>query len=148
MSSHTTVLKILGLVAGPALPAEAGAECLFGPAGLDGKILKYSYLWNLKHFQYGVSTESHIWSLSTHITCYLECIICYLLCIPSTSAPSERVFSTAGHTIPKLRASLNSSNAADLIFFYDSWPIVEVYEAEKDGEKTIIFLRLHMKGSI
>ena len=40
-----------------------------------------------------------------------------ILCIPSTSAPRERVFSTAGHTITKLRASLNSSNAADMIFF-------------------------------
>ena len=55
-----------------------------------------------------------------------------VLCIPSTSAPSERVFPTAGHTITKLRASLNSANAADLIFLRDSWPVVEVYEAEKD----------------
>ena len=54
------------------------------------------------------------------------------MCIPSTSAPSERVFSTAGHTITKLPASLNSANAADLILLHDSWPVVEVYEAEKD----------------
>ena len=58
-----------------------------------------------------------------------------ILCIPSTSAPSERVFSTAGHTITKLRASLNSANAADLIFLHDSWPVVEVYEAEKDKKR-------------
>ena len=58
-----------------------------------------------------------------------------ILCIPSTSAPSERVFSTAGHPITKLRASLNSSNAADLIFLHDSWPVVEVYEAEKDKKR-------------
>ena len=58
-----------------------------------------------------------------------------ILCMPSTSAPSERVFSTAGHTITKLRASLNSSNAADLIFLYDSRPVVEVYEAEKDKKR-------------
>ena len=58
-----------------------------------------------------------------------------ILCIPSTSAPSERVFSTAGHNITKLRASLVSSNAADLIFLHDSWPVVEVYEAEKDKKR-------------
>ena len=58
-----------------------------------------------------------------------------VLCIPSTSAPSERAFSTAGHTITKLRASLHSSNAADLIFLHDSWPVVEVYEAEKDKKR-------------
>ena len=54
------------------------------------------------------------------------------MCIPSTSAPSERVFSTAGHTITKLRASLNSANAADVIFLHESW---EVYEAEKDNKR-------------
>ena len=40
---------LVGLVADPAWPAKAGAGCLFGPAGLGGKILKYLYLWNLKH---------------------------------------------------------------------------------------------------
>ena len=54
-----------------------------------------------------------------------------ILCIPSTSAPSERVFSTAGHIIRGLRASLNSANAADLIFLHDSWPVVEVYRSEE-----------------
>ena len=34
----------VGLVAEPAM---AGAGCLFGPAGLGGKILIYSYLGNL-----------------------------------------------------------------------------------------------------
>ena len=58
-----------------------------------------------------------------------------ILCIPSTSAPSERVFSTAGHTITKLRASLNSANAADVISLHESWPVVEVYEAEKDSKR-------------
>ena len=48
----------MGLVAEPARPAEAG--CLFGPAGLGGKIPKYSYLWNSKHFQRGVSLESQL----------------------------------------------------------------------------------------
>ena len=58
-----------------------------------------------------------------------------ILGIPSTSAPSERVFSTAGHTITKLRPSLNSANAPDLIFLHDFWPVVEVYEAGKDKKR-------------
>ena len=37
-------LYYAGLVAEPAWPAEARAGYLFGPAGLGGKILKYSYL--------------------------------------------------------------------------------------------------------
>ena len=57
------------------------------------------------------------------------------MCIPSTSAPSERVFSTAAHTITKLRASLNSANAADVISLHESWPVVEVYEAETKKRK-------------
>ena len=48
-----------------------------------------------------------------------------ILCIPSTSAPSERPDSS----------NSNSSNAADLIFLHDSWPVVEVYEAEKDKKR-------------
>ena len=39
-----------------------------------------------------------------------------ILCIPATSAPSECVFSAAGLTISKKRASLNPDTAADLIF--------------------------------
>ena len=45
------------------------------------------------------------------------------------------MLSTAGHTITKIRASLNTANAADLIFLYESWPIVEVYVAEKDKKR-------------
>ena len=41
----------------------------------------------------------------------------------------------AGHTITKFRASLNSADAPDLIFLRDSWPIVEVYEAEKNKKR-------------
>lgn len=73
------------------------------------------------------------------MTYYLEDITSYLLCLPSTSAPSERVSSTAGHTITKLRASLNSANAADLNFFHNSWPMVEVYESEKERRENVKF---------
>ena len=79
--------------------------------------------------------ESHISSLSTHLPCCLEDKTSYLLCIPSTPAPSERVLSTAEHTITKLRASLNSANTTDLIFLHNSWLIVEVYEAENEKKR-------------
>ena len=32
--------------------------------------------------------------------------------------------------------SLNSANAADLIFLHDSWLLAQVYEAEKDKKRT------------
>ena len=53
-------------------------------------------------------------------------------CFPSTSAPSGRVFFTAGNTVTKLRASLISARAAALIFLHESWPLVEEYEAAKN----------------
>ena len=54
-----------------------------------------------------------------------------ILCIPATSAPSERVFSMAGLTITKLRASLSSENAANLIFLHDTWNIAEEYQNKR-----------------
>ena len=57
------------------------------------------------------------------------------LCIPATSAPSERVFSTAGLTISKKRASMNSDNAADMIFLRGSWAQTEKFSAEVNNRK-------------
>lgn len=54
-----------------------------------------------------------------------------ILCIPATSAPSERVFSQAGLTITKLRASLSADNASKLIFLHDTWNIAEEYQEKR-----------------
>ena len=45
----------------------------------------------------------------------------------ATSAPLELIFctSTAEYTITPLRASINFSNAADLIFLHDCWLLME-----------------------
>ena len=58
-----------------------------------------------------------------------------ILRFPSTSAPSGRVFFTAGNTVTKLRASLISARAAALIFLHESWPLVEEYEAAKNKKR-------------
>ena len=44
-----------------------------------------------------------------------------VLSIPATSAPSERVFSTAGRTISKERASMLPEHADDLVFLHDNY---------------------------
>ena len=48
-----------------------------------------------------------------------------ILCIPATSAPVERLFSTAGITIASDRTRLLPENAEDLVFLHDSWPKCE-----------------------
>jgi hypothetical protein len=50
------------------------------------------------------------------------------LSIPATSAPSERVFSTAGLTIAKDRARLEASQANEIVFLHDSLPEVHKYK--------------------
>ena len=58
-----------------------------------------------------------------------------VLSIPSTSAASERVFSSGGGTITKLRSSLHSDNAADLIFLKGSWGVVEEFIDSQQKEQ-------------
>ena len=44
-----------------------------------------------------------------------------ILAQPATSASSERLFSSAGLTIAKDRASIDPDNAEDLIFLKENW---------------------------
>ena len=50
--------------------------------------------------------------------------------IPATSAPSERVFSTAGLAIAYDRARLTPDNANDLVFLRTAGAEIVRYEAE------------------
>ena len=52
------------------------------------------------------------------------------LCIPATSAPSERLFSAAGLTIAKDRASLLPDIAQSLIFLHDARDVADAYLAQ------------------
>ena len=59
------------------------------------------------------------WKVNSGRFPLLSCIAKKLLAIPATSAPSERVFSTAGHIVNivnKRRASLSSENVEKLVF--------------------------------
>ena len=47
------------------------------------------------------------------------------LCVPATSAPSERLFSSAGLTIANDRAGLTPDNAADLVTLKSWWKFLE-----------------------
>ena len=49
------------------------------------------------------------------------------LAVPATSAPSERVFSTAGLTIANARARLLPETAAELVFLHDAMPAIDKY---------------------
>jgi hypothetical protein len=58
---------------------------------------------------------------------YLAKLAIKYLAIPATSAPSERVFSTAGLTIAKDRARLEASRANELVFLHESVPALNKY---------------------
>jgi hypothetical protein len=60
---------------------------------------------------------------------YLAKLALKYLSIPATSAPSERVFSTAGLTIAKDRARLEASRANEIVFLHDSVPELRKYHA-------------------
>jgi hypothetical protein len=47
--------------------------------------------------------------------------------VPATSAPSERLFSTAGLTIANLRTRLLPDTAAELDFLHDALPAIDKY---------------------
>jgi hypothetical protein len=50
------------------------------------------------------------------------------LCIPATSAPSERVISSAGLTISKERSHLDPSTANELVFLHETLPAMKDYK--------------------
>jgi len=50
--------------------------------------------------------------------------------IPATSAPVERLFSTAGLVLSHKRCSLSPDMAADLIFLHETWELTAKLEAE------------------
>jgi hypothetical protein len=79
----------------------------------DGSISNPLDWWYLKQQQYPL----------------LANIALRVLAIPATSAPSERVFSTAGITIAKERSRLDPHNAGELIFLHDVLPAFQKYEA-------------------
>ncbi|XP_062618085.1 E3 SUMO-protein ligase ZBED1-like [Saccostrea cucullata] len=56
------------------------------------------------------------WKKNTETYKKLSMLARKLLCIPATSVSSERVFSTAGGTVTKLRASLDSDSVDKLVF--------------------------------
>ena len=76
----------------------------------------------------------HWWARSAAGLPHLSVLAKQFLCVPATSAPSERVFSAAGLTISKTRASLHPDNASDLIFSHNSWPYAEKFNLKRKAE--------------
>ena len=71
------------------------------------------------------------WETHRGVLPLLSTLARHKLCIPATSAPSERVFSTAGLTIAKCRAPIQPQHASELIFLHDSWPFAEESERQR-----------------
>ena len=75
---------------------------------------------NLGHYNNPLSW----WSLNKIRFKHLSVLASRILSVPATSAPYERVFSTAGLTIAKDRARLASQAANELVFLHDVLPAI------------------------
>ena len=73
------------------------------------------------------------WKVRCHKLPILSLLARRSLCVPATSAPSERLFSTAGLTVANARAGLLPDNAADLIFLHEAWPVMKEQVRRKRG---------------
>ena len=64
----------------------------------------------------------------------------YYLCIPATSAPSERIFSTANQIVTKKRSNLLPEHVNMFIFLHDNFKYIPndtpVY-SQKDAEREL-----------
>ena len=57
------------------------------------------------------------WRANAHHFPHMQKLAKRFLCRPSTSVPSERLFSAAGHTVTKDRARLDPDTVDELLFF-------------------------------
>ena len=82
------------------------------------------------------SDPLNFWKKNRHALPILSQLARKLLCIPSTSAASERTFSTAGNIISDKRSRLSSDMVQTLVFLYGAWGLVEKLWARKnEGNK-------------
>jgi hypothetical protein len=88
-----------------------------------------------KHENAGYTNPLTWWKRSEEDFPHLSVLAKRYLCIPATSAPSERVFSAAGLTIAKTRASLHPGNAADLIFLHNSWEYADKFNIKRKADE-------------
>jgi hypothetical protein len=82
---------------------------------------------NLGHYNNPLSW----WSLNKIRFKHLSVLASRILSVPATSAPSERVFSTAGLTIAKDRARLASQAANELVFLHDVLPAIAKFKGSQ-----------------
>ena len=69
------------------------------------------------------------WKANEPLFPHLAVIAKRFLCIPATSAPTERVFSSAGLTISNARARMLPENADNLVFLNDNYELFpEMFE--------------------
>ena len=64
------------------------------------------------------------WAANQHKYPHIALLARWILARPATSAPSERLFSSAGLTIANDRARLTPHLANDLIFLHDVYPLL------------------------
>ena len=102
---------------------------------VDAELLTYSNVGQLSSISIDQVTKNRIhmnplewWKKNRVSYPHLANLARKVLCIPTTSAPSKRVLSTAGLTITQARASLTPEHAENL-FLQDAIPIMDTLMA-------------------
>ncbi len=67
--------------------------------------------------------QPHIWwKENVHCFSRLAKVARVLLCIPSTSAPTEQIFSNAGLSVTRIRSCLNPETVDSHVFLHENIP--------------------------
>ena len=96
-------------------------------AAMELRLYKSEPLLSMKDSKGEWSDPLQWWAGNQHKFPSLARLASMYLAIPASSAPSERVFTSAGLTIAKDRARLLPSRADELVFLHDSLPALKRY---------------------
>jgi hypothetical protein len=95
-----------------------------GLLGLDGPVtplkVELETYFKLPHLPSSKLNVLEWWKTQSSVLPLLSAIARKYLCIPASSAPSERLFSSSGNVVTKLRSSLDPKNVDMIVYLHEN----------------------------